>query len=86
MADSDVAMALILANQRNRWQMKRRMRRYWVRPWFWGDDPLLGQYERPMADLRKEDVSAFRNFVRMDPEMFWELLRRLGLRLTKNDT
>ena len=39
-----------------------------------------------MADLREEDVSAFRNFVRMNAEMFRELLLRLGLRFTKNDT
>ena len=60
------------------------MRRYWVRSWL-ERQPLLGQYERPLAELREDDVSAFRNFVKMDPEMFRELLR-LGPRLTKNDT
>ena len=40
-----------------------------------------------MAELREADVSAaFRNFVRMDPEIFRELLLRLGPILAENDT
>ena len=39
-----------------------------------------------MAELWEEDVSAFRKFVRMDPEMFRELLLKLGPRLNKDDT
>ena len=39
-----------------------------------------------MAELRDEDVSAFRTFVRMDSEMFRELFLKLGPRLNKNDT
>ena len=57
------------------------MRRYWVRPLLEGR-PLLGQYERLMAELREEDVSTFRKFVRMDQEMFRELLLRLSPSLT----
>ena len=68
-ADNDVAKALMLATQLNRRQRRRRMRGYWVRPWL-VRRPLLGQYERLIAELREEDVSAFRKFVRMDPEMF----------------
>ena len=84
-ADNDIAKALMLATQLNRRQ-RRRMRRYWVRPWL-ESRPLLGQYERLMAELRVEDVSAFRKFVRMDAEMNVSgLLLRLGPRLNKNDT
>ena len=61
------------------------MRRYWVKPLLEGR-PLLGQYERLMAELREEDVYIFRKFVRMDPEMFRELLLRLSPSLTKKDT
>ena len=53
------------------------MRRYLVQA-IVRETTLLGQYESLMAELRDEDVSAFRNFVRMDPEMFRELLLRLG--------
>ena len=57
--DNNVAKTYMLA-KRNRRQRKRRMRRYWVRPWL-EIDPFLGQYERLTAELREEDVPAFRN-------------------------
>ena len=39
-----------------------------------------------MEELQVEDVRAFKNFMRMDPEMFHELLGRMTPRLTKIDT
>ena len=45
-----------------------------------------GQYEHLMAVLRDEDIPAFRNFLRVEPAMFNELLNRLGERITKKDT
>uniref|UniRef100_UPI0035901E0C putative nuclease HARBI1 n=1 Tax=Myxine glutinosa TaxID=7769 RepID=UPI0035901E0C len=39
-----------------------------------------------MVELREEDVSAFRNFVRVEPRMFQELLDWLGPRLEKKNT
>ena len=68
-ADNNVAKALMLATQLNRRQRRGRMRPYWVRPWL-ERRPLLGQYGRLMAESREEYVSAFKKFVRMDPEMF----------------
>jgi len=40
----------------------------WVRPWLLRR-PILGQYERLMRELSDEDVPAFKNFVRVEPEM-----------------
>ncbi len=31
-----------------------------------------------MPELEVEDPAAFKNFVRVEPVMFWELLNRLG--------
>ena len=39
-----------------------------------------------MTEMKVEDVSAFRNFVRMEPAMFNELLTRIGPRIAKKDT
>ena len=39
-----------------------------------------------MAELRMEDVHSFFNFLRMQPEMFDELLNRVAQRIQKNDT
>ena len=57
----------------------------WVRPWL-ERRIELGQYTRLMEELRVEDVRAFKNFLRMDPDMFQEILQRLVPRLTKIDT
>ena len=64
-----------LANQRNRRQ-RRRKRRYWAKPCF--DDSFV------CAELREEDVSTFRNFVRAGPKMFQELRLRLDTERTVN--
>lgn len=60
-------------------------RRWWVRPWIL-ERPLVGQYERLMRELTMEDRASFRNFVRVDPEMFQELLQRIGPRIERRDT
>jgi hypothetical protein len=39
-----------------------------------------------MEELRLEDVSGFINFMRVEPQMFQELLARVGERITKKDT
>ena len=45
----------------------------------------MGQYELLMKGLSDEDVPAVKNFVRveLEPEMFREVLARLGPRITK---
>ena len=47
--------------------------------------PLHGQYEALMAELCDEDPTSYRNFLRISPDMFNELLHVLGPRITKND-
>lgn len=66
-------------------QKQRRKRSVWVKPWI-QRRPLYGQYEQLMKELHAEDVSAFTNFMRMDPETFHELLHRIAPRITKLDT
>jgi hypothetical protein len=39
-----------------------------------------------MAELRDEDVPAFRNFVRMEPAMFNEVVQRITPRIEKLKT
>ena len=45
-----------------------------------------GHYDRLMRELEAEDVMSFKNFVRMDPDMFREVLQRVGPRIEKYDT
>ena len=76
------AQALVRVRRERR---ERNRRRWWIRPWI-VNRPLLGQYQRLMRELSDEDRSSFRNFVRMDPPMFDELLQRIGPRIGRQDT
>ena len=64
---------------------RRRKRRFWVRSWL-QRRPLYGQYEQLMHELEREDIAGYKNFIRMNPVKFYELLTRLGDRLHKTDT
>ena len=52
---------------------KRQKRAFWQRTWI-HRRPLYGQYEFLRNELREKDVSSFRNFVRVEPDMFQEVL------------
>ena len=46
----------------------------------------FGIYDQLMMELRNEDPASFTNFPRMPPDMFDELLDRVGPRITKMNT
>ena len=60
-------------------------RRFWVRPLI-GRRRQLRLYAQLLAELRNEDQASFKNFMRMSPEMFDELLTRVGPMITKQNT
>ena len=61
------------------------VRNIWVRNWI-GRRVELGLYDRLMVELRVEDPRAFKNFMRMPPAMFDEIVQRLTPALTKETT
>ena len=84
-AENDAGLVNIVKMRRQR--RKARPRRCWVRPWLdVGRRLQFGHYHRLMPELRHEDPASFFNFLRVPPEMFDELLARLGPRCTKQDT
>jgi len=79
-------MLLLRVQEEHRRVQRRRQRRtVWVRPWL-ERRVQLGQYTRLMEELRLEDVRAFKNFVRVEPEMFEEIVQRVSHRIWKQDT
>ena len=46
----------------------------------------FGLYDQLMTELRREDQKSFVKFMRMQPEMFDEILERVGPRITKQYT
>ncbi len=73
-----------IQNRRNR-RGRRRRRSVWVRPWITRRLDF-GLYDQLLVELRNEDQGAFKNFMRMPPDMYDELLRRVGPRITKQNT
>ena len=46
----------------------------------------FGHYNQLIVELRTEDPASFQNFLRIQPQMFDELLAMVGPRITKQDT
>ena len=72
-AELDVGEDNILVADLRRKRRRRRGRRCWVRPWV-KRRPELGQYRRLMGELEQEDTAGFRNFLRVEPAMYHELV------------
>lgn len=60
-------------------------RRIWVRPWIRRRN-ALGAHHALLSELRNEDQTSFKNFVRMDPEAFDELLELVTPLIKRRDT
>ena len=68
-------------------QRRRRPPAFWVRPWLSVPRRLMYEhYHCLMRELRMEDTASFCNFMRMEPQMFDELVDRLSPRITLHDT
>ncbi|WAR21006.1 hypothetical protein MAR_014980 [Mya arenaria] len=79
-----VLAAILEAAERERQRARRRERRWWVRELILRR-PLFGQYETLMKELEAEHAADFKAFLRMEPQMYYELLNRVGPHITKND-
>ena len=54
----------------------------WVRPWILRREEY-GYYDNLMQELQAEDPSAYKNFVRIDADFFYEILHRIEARITR---
>ena len=73
------AIALEEAQERPR----RRRRRWWVKPWI-QRRLLYGQYDQLMNELMRESEGDFKSFMRMEVEMFREMLVRVTPHIQKS--
>ena len=64
---------------------RRRKKRIWAREWLTRRS-VLGDFEQLMEEMNKEDERGFRNFMRIKPDLFQELVHRLTPRLKKMTT
>ena len=81
----DLAVHHIQDYRIRRRRRRRRRRDVWVRPWI-GRRRQFGIYDQLLEELRNEDHTSFKNFMRMQPKMFDELLAIVSPRITKKHT
>ena len=87
-----VAAALLLQQNHQRRQERRRIgrirrapRSVWVKPLL-VRRPLFGHYENLLQELKREDHREYEKFIRVPPELFMDILHRVGPRIRKSHT
>ena len=77
--------ALVVRDRVQRRRQRQRQREVWVKPWLLRR-PVFGQCENLLVELNREDPRGYKNFLRVAPELFNELVDRIGPHLQKKDT
>ena len=85
---------LLMEEQRKQQEMvqqkkkkPRKPKSCWTRDWLHPERRIQhGQYTTLLEELRLEDEQAFRNYTRMDPRMFDEILNKIRPLITKKTT
>ena len=72
-------MAAFLLEEQRQYQQQRR-RTMWVKPWLLRR-VTLGHYDTLMQELMLESRGDFKSYLRMEPEMFREMLDRVSPRI-----
>lgn len=75
----------ILGLRMHRRRRPRRQRIVWQQPWI-ARRRQFGLYDQLLVELRREDQTSFRNFMRMPVEMYDEILQRIQFRISKQHT
>ena len=57
----------------------------WTQPWI-GNRLRFGAYHALLSELRSDDVSGYKRFLRMDPVSFDVLLQKVRPMITKQNT
>ena len=60
-------------------------RRVWVRKWL-SRRQEFGQYERLLTELHMEDERGYKNYLRITPDLFHEMVKKVTPRLQKQST
>lgn len=79
------AIGVVVIDQLRRADRPRRRRALWTKRWLLRR-PEYGQYEKLMAELTRENHVDYKNFLRMEPQLFHEIVRRVTPAIEKQDT
>ena len=84
--DDDILLLAVLALRRRRRQREeqgRMARRWWVKPWI-RQRPIHSQFYTIFEELDLEVDEDYRGYVRIDRNMFAQILQRIEPRITKD--
>jgi hypothetical protein len=85
--EQQILLVAVLAARRRQQEREqgraRRPRRWWVKPWV-ARRPLHGQYHHLFQELDQECEMDYMAYIRVDRNMFAELLERVGPRIMKS--
>ena len=81
-----VAIACIIQEKSQKKRKRQRKdRKYWSKPWLLKRNEL-GFYNNLLEEFRLEDKECYKNYLRISPNSFNELLQLVGDDLTKQNT
>lgn len=66
-------------------ERKRKKKSVWTRQWLL-HRPDYGWCDKLLVELAREDLPAYRNFLRVSPDLFQELLNKVGPIIERKDT
>ena len=78
-----MAIAAVRRRRRQREENQRQPRRWWVKPWV-ARRQVHGQYYHLFEELDRETEMDYMGYIRMDRNLFADILGRLAPRITKN--
>lgn len=79
-------MAVLARRRRQRQRQGRAVKRWWVKPWTSIERRIeFGPYYNLIQELDRECAEDYRAYLRMDRNMFGEVLERIAPRITKSD-
>ena len=68
--------------EEQRRMMRKRSRTVWVRDWLTRRQEF-GLYDKLLEELHKEDIRGYKNYLRITPDLFQEMVERLTPYLEK---
>ena len=84
--DQEILLLAVMGVRRRRREREgrqRRPRRWWVKPWI-SRRQLHGQFYNIFEELDQECVDDYRSYLRLDRNLFAEVLQRIEPRITKD--
>ena len=83
--DIEINLARRREGRQEQANRRRRRRQVWTRELL-NRRVMFGQYDTLLHELNRQDPRCYKNFLRVDADLFQEFVRRVGPQITKKTT